>query len=338
MKKLLPILATLLLLAACRQGLEYDRSPEANLDALWRVIDEKYCYHDYKARTIGLDWAAAREKYMARLHPAMSGAQLFEVMSQMLAELRDGHVNLSYSADMSRYWNWHEDYPRNLSPDVRDRYLGRDCKMAAGLKYCILPGNVGYMVYESFSQPVGHGNVEDALHYLRTCNGLILDIRGNGGGSLDNVETLCSHFARERTLVGYTQHKTGPGHNQFSDPRPQYISPTRGLRWMKRTVVLANRECYSAANEFVRNMKCLPDVTVMGDHTGGGGGMPFTSELPCGWAVRFSASPSLDALGRHIEHGIAPDIEHPLDSALLLQGRDSMIEAAEALLSLPSAR
>ena len=54
-------------------------------------------------------------------------------------------------------------------------------------------------------------------------------------------------------------------------------------------------------------MRCFPNVTLVGDKTGGGSGLPFSSELPNGWGVRFSASPHLDAQKQHIEFGIDPD-------------------------------
>lgn len=74
-------------------------------------------------------------------------------------------------------------------------------------------------------------------------------------------------------------------------------------------VVLTNRGCYSATNEFVSIMKYAPNVTIIGDKTGGGSGLPFTSELPNGWSVRFSASPPMfNAEKEHIEFGVEPDI------------------------------
>ena len=182
MKKLCLLLLSLVLVLSCRQGMEFDSSPRSNIEALWDIIDRRYCFLPYKAETIGLDWNRVRAKYTAQVSPDMNSAQLFEVMSNMLAELQDGHVNLYYSADMSRYWSWHEDYPRNFDEDLRDRYLGKDYKIAAGLKYRILDDNTGYVVYESFSSGIGDGNIDEVLYYLRSCNGLILDIRGNGGG------------------------------------------------------------------------------------------------------------------------------------------------------------
>ena len=73
-------------------------------------------------------------------------------------------------------------------------------------------------------------------------------------------------------------------------------------------------------------------MTVMGDQTGGGSGLPFTSELPIGWSIRFSACPHFDARMQHIEFGIEPDIYTSLDESLAAQGKDSMIEAARDLI------
>ena len=70
----------------------------------------------------------------------------------------------------------------------------------------------------------------------------------------------------------------------------------------------------------------------MGDQTGGGSGLPFSSELPIGWSVRFSASPSYDARMQHVEFGIEPDVKASLDESLAAEGKDSMIEQAREYL------
>ncbi|MCH5169002.1 MAG: S41 family peptidase [Prevotellaceae bacterium] len=335
MKRLFSVIAILLaVLTACQQSeYEYDDTPQGNLDALWTLIDQRYCFLTYKEEQLGFSWADIRAKYSARLNPGMSRVQLFEVLCQMLSELRDGHVNLLTSLDLGRNWSWKEDYPLNLDVELRQQYLGTDYHIGSGLRYTILPDNVAYVVYESFSDAIGEGNLEDMLLYLRLCNGMILDIRGNGGGELTNVERLSRRFTNEETLVGYVCHKTGTGHDDFSEPRPEYVAPARGVRWQKPVVLLTNRSCYSAANTFVRNMKEMPLVFVLGDQTGGGSGMPLSSELPIGWSVRFSASPSFDARMQHTEFGIEPDRYAFLDEALAAQGKDSMIEEARRLIS-----
>ena len=85
-------------------------------------------------------------------------------------------------------------------------------------------------------------------------------------------QKLAARFVNKETLVGYQCHKTGRGHNDFSSREEQRIKPSSGIRWQKPVVVLTNRSVYSAANEFVKYMKCFPQVKVVGDHTGGGAG------------------------------------------------------------------
>ena len=321
-------------LISCQQSeYSYDETPQGNLDALWTLIDQRYCFLTYKEQQLGIKWADLHAKYSAKLNPKMSRVQLFEVLCQMLSELRDGHVNISTSLDLGRNWSWKEDYPENLDIELRKQYLGTDYHIGSGLKYTILPDNIAYVVYESFSNDIGDGNLSDMLSYLRLCNGMILDIRGNGGGELSNAERLSRRFTNEKVLVGYVCHKTGTGHDDFSEPQAEYITPSNGIRWQKPVVLLVNRSCYSAANTFVRNMNEMPLVTIIGDQTGGGSGLPFSSELPIGWSVRFSASPYYDARMKQIEFGIEPDSYVTLDDVLAVEGRDSMIEEARRLIT-----
>ncbi|MDE5916143.1 MAG: S41 family peptidase, partial [Duncaniella sp.] len=190
--------------------------------------------------------------------------------------------------------------------------------------------------YPSFSNPVGEGNLDNVLYFLKNTQGLIIDVRDNGGGNLTNVETLVSRFITRPTVVGYISHKTGPGHNDFSEPfEIEYKPAAEGrIRWGKPVIVLANRSTFSAANNFVSVMKLLPGVRVVGATTGGGSGMPYSSELPCGWSVRFSACSMLDAERRSTEYGVEPTEGCAVDMNPLeaLSGKDTILEFAIALL------
>jgi carboxyl-protease-related protein len=114
--------------------------------------------------------------------------------------------------------------------------------------------------------------------------------------------------------------------------KAQWLRPSRGLRWQKPVVVLTNRGVYSAANEFVKYMKSCPKITIVGDRTGGGAGMPFSSELPNGWSVRFSACPIYDKDKQTTEFGIAPDVQIGLNQFDIFMGYDSIIEQARKIL------
>ena len=317
----------LALFTGCIREEEYDNSPRGNFEALWRIIDEQYCFLDYKQ----IDWDEMHDRYSGQIQDNMDGEALFEVLGNMLAELRDGHVNLYSAFNTARYWDWYLDYPRNFDEAIVENYLGRDYRIGGGAKYTILEDNIGYVYYGDFSAAIGDGNLDEMLSYLAICNGLIVDVRQNGGGNLTTAQKLASRFTDERVLTGYIMHKTGPGHSDFSDPEPVYTDPSDGVRWQKNVVVLTNRHSYSATNDFVNSMRCFPRVTLMGDKTGGGSGLPFSSELPNGWGVRFSASPHLSAEMEQIEFGIDPDIKVDMDETDREQ--DAIIEAARRLLS-----
>ena len=246
--------------------------------------------------------------------------------------MKDGHVNLYSPFDIGRYWKWFEDYPRNFNPDLLDNYLGYHYAISGGIRYKILDDNIGYMYYGDFSSGLGDTNLDYIIDKFSICSGIILDVRSNGGGLLSNAEKLAARFVNEKTLVGYIQHKTGKGHNDFSELYPRYIEPSTRLRYQKPVIVLTNRSCYSATNDFVNAMRYFPNVQILGDRTGGGSGLPFHSEIPNGWSVRFSACPSFSADKQHIEFGIDPDIRVDLSKADEAKGEDTLIEIARKLL------
>ncbi len=333
MKRLLFALLLFPFLSACVDEEEFDNTPQGNFEALWKIIDEHYCFLDYKKEKIGLDWQEVYHQYKVRVSDKMTKDQLFEVLAAMLSELQDGHVNLSAAHDFARNWSWQENYPANFSDSLQRRYLGTDYKIASGLKYKILDDNIGYVRYESFKDGVGDGNLDEVIKHFMLCRGLIIDIRSNGGGELTNAEIIAARFCHEKTLVGYIQHKTGTGHSDFSGLEERYLEPSAGLRWYKPVCVLTNRSVYSAANEFTMYMKTLPGVSIVGDHTGGGSGMPFSNTLPNGWVVRFSAVPTYDTDKNPTEFGIAPDYNVQLLGTDFERGEDTVIEFARKLLA-----
>lgn len=318
------------LLSGCIREDEFDNNPQGNFEALWKIIDEQYCFLDFK----GIDWDAVHDKYQPLITADMNNKDLFKKLGDMLAELKDGHVNLYSSFNTARYWDWYLDYPRNFNESIIEKYLGRDYYIAGGAKYRILEDNIGYVYYGEFSSGIGDGNLDEILSYLAVCNGIIIDVRNNGGGNLTYATRMAARFTNEKVLTGYIQHKTGPGHNDFSEPTPIYQEPSNSIRWQKKVAVLTNRHSYSATNDFVNSMRYFPNVTLIGDKTGGGSGLPFTSELPNGWGVRFSASPHLDADKQQIEFGIDPDIKVDMTKEDELKDLDTIIEEARKLLKV----
>ena len=314
---------------------EFSNTPYGNFMALWTIMDERYCFFDLKQEKLGVDWNEVRDRYAASISDNISDRALFEVLCKMIGELRDGHVNLTSSYDYGRNWSWKTDYPANYSRDLRDKYLGKNYIIGGnGYYHRILDDNIGYLVVESFESFISSGRINVMFNNMALCNGLIIDIRDNGGGDLRAAEFLASHFTEKAVTVSYYCYKTGPGHNDFSSLYSNELSPaSEDLRWIKPVVLLTNRGCFSSANDFAFTMKALDNVTLLGDTTGGGGGLPMSSELPNGWVVRFSSAPTFDADTCHVEFGVAPDIRIDMKDEDIFSGKDTYIEEARKFIN-----
>lgn len=326
--KFVIILLCSILLTSCFEEDKYINTKKGNFEALWKIMDEHYCFFNYK----NIDWNEIHTRYSERISENMDNEALFTVLGEMLAEVQDGHVNLVANHNVARYWKWFEDYLDNFDSKIQKNYIGTDYGIAGGLKYKILEDNIGYIYYGSFSSGIGEANINQVLDRMAVCDGIILDIRDNGGGLLTNSDKLASHFFNQKTLVGYIMHKTGKGHDDFSKPYEIYVEPSNGVKYQKKVVLLTNRSCYSAANDFVNSMRYAPNVTIVGDRTGGGSGLPFSSELPNGWSIRFSASPILDAEKNHTEFGIDPNVDVDMTDEDITKGVDTIIERARVII------
>ncbi len=332
--------------------IEPEDSLQGSFEAFWQIMDEHYCYFDEK----GVDWDGVHAKYAPLFKDSIrTQLQLFQVLDEMVDTLRDGHINVYTPFNIARYWSWWEDYPDNFDDNLLyEYYLGTKYWYTAGMQYGrFAKDSVAYVRYSSFNSAIGETNLDYVLALLGNSTGLILDIRDNGGGALTNAETLASRFATEKTLYGYMQHKTGKGHNDFSDPEPLYLEPpSNRILWdasIRPVVILTNRHCYSSANNFVQIMRALDGtlttdslgqqhpklIKMCGDRTGGGSGLPFESVLPNGWSIRFSACPMTDHNGVSTESGIdpTPGLRVDMDSVSAYRNhRDDIIEAARAYI------
>lgn len=339
------VTAMIFLLCASCEELFIDGKAEGdavkNFDEMWKTVDENYSFFTSK----NIDWDSAYQANRPKVSDGMPSDSLFRIMSDMLYTLRDGHVNLYAGFDISRNWEWYLDYPQNFDFSIIERnYLG-DSYQISGPFYNTLIDSIGYIYYESFERDFSE-SVWDYLirqYSSRVENerdtvlvkGLIIDVRNNGGGSLTNARTMVSRFVEEKTLVHYWQYKDGPGHDDFTDRIPKYIEPGGDFQYRGPVIILTNRSCFSATNFFVQMMKeVMPRnrLRVVGDDTGGGGGLPINRELPNGWIYRFSSTVTTTAAGQNIEFGIEPDVKVDMTPEDMDEGRDTILEAALQIL------
>jgi hypothetical protein len=307
-----------------------DSRPQSNpvsvFEVCWKELDERYAYFNLKH----ISWDSIYPVYKPLIYEQMTRDELWDVLLSMLCELKDGHVNLIDGETWSNRSQCDNspDYPAYFDFNViHKRYLQDTLKSSGPLIYGIYD-SVGYIYYPAFTQDISDENIDDLITLFKDLKGIIIDIRGNGGGDSENINRIQSRLVTQKTLVERIYYKTGPGHEDFSEAQEVFVSPEGKDQFTGPVAVLTNRYCFSSANMFVSRMSVLPNVIIIGDTTAGGGGKPRFFDLPNGWAVRYSSNYALRPDGLDIEKGVPPDfrvILWPMDK---LAGRDTLIEFA----------
>ena len=333
MKKILLILS-LATFASCEKIVmpkSGNSDPVEVFQTLWKTIDEGYSFFQYK----NIDWNSVYQTYRPRITGSMTDEELFNVCSEMLRVLKDGHVNLRAGFSTSYYHDFYLNYPPDFNKEIIDRNYLRGFEVTGPLYHTILSGDIGYLYYGSFASNFTDEQLDVVLNRFNNhpgLKGIIIDVRNNPGGNPANGYRFFKRIAAQKTLLYRTIYKDGPAHNDFTEPQDSYIEPaTDRVRYTGKIVVLTNRKCYSACNFFVAGCKAFPQITLLGDQTGGGGGQPTGYELPNGWSVNFSGSVTSLPDGFIIENGVAPDITVHINPADEVAGIDSIIERARLL-------
>jgi len=334
MKKILLILFTLYLFTGCEKVLmekEPADDPVTNFEYLWKTIDEKYSFFDYKQ----VDWDAVYQVYRPMISNDMSQFELFDVLAGMMNELRDGHVNLTAPFDISRY-DFKYSAPQNFNFRLlQDNYIGWNYRITGPLINTIIQRgdhSIGYIYYGSFSNFVQSADIDFVVGSLWHTEGIILDMRSNGGGSVSNIYKIGSRFADQKREIYKSALKNGPGHDDFTDPVVVELEPVGPHQYPRKVILLTNRGCFSATSFFATAMKAFPNVIQVGDTTGGGLGSPAGFELPNGWGYRFSTSRTFTPDGKNWENGVPPDVTIWMDPEDELAGIDNIMEKAIELI------
>lgn len=321
---------SLFLLPACEEAF-FDEDPvndpETNFEILWKRLNERYVFFDYKR----IDWDSVYSVYRPRVSSQTNPQELFDIMEEMLNTLRDAHVNLRADFDIS-FYNYYQNAPANFNfLNLEKEYLG-NYKITGRIINSIID-SVGYIHYQSFKDPVSEEDLDYIVQRFKGLKGLVIDIRNNQGGDPANGFRIARRMTKERVMLYSTVYKDGPGKNDYTSPSIAYLDTNNKDIFDLPAVVLTNRVTYSAGNFFTAMMKAIPDVTIMGDTTGGGGGVPLGWELPNGWYFNFSNSITRLPNGFIIEDGIPPDINVQISDADIANGKDTILEAAIELLT-----
>lgn len=232
-----------------------------------------------------------------------------------------------------------------------------------------LPNNVAYVSINTFGSPKVITDFENHIDSINSCSKLIIDLRGNGGGSSSNAYRIIEHLtdkpfltskwrtrehrasykawgsfrvdnfrnaarSKKETLSEWDQ-MTVDYYNgeRWYGEAPESIDPPSNKKIKLPTVVLIGHKTASAAEDFLIALDNTKRATTIGSKTFGSTGQPLSFDLPGGGSARICTKRDEYPDGRQfVGFGIKPDIEIETTVDDLIKSRDAVLIKAQEVV------
>ena len=204
--------------------------------------------------------------------------------------------------------------------------ITRDLVEVETVTYEMLDDSIGYIYVMQFDE-ITTQQFETALNNLKAqgMQGLVVDIRDNGGGLLTTVCDMLDMFLEEEDLIVYTLDKYNAKEEIYAEDGSIGTIPM---------VILVNGYSASASEIFSGALQDYGMATIVGTQTFGKGIVQSIIPLADGSAVKLTVSTYYTPSGRNIHGtGVTPDVVVELDEALKQQpvvplSEDNQVQAA----------
>lgn len=195
----------------------------------------------------------------------------------------------------------------------------------------ILPGNVGYLKFNSFMDAsVAGPTAIAAMNFLAHTDALIIDLTENGGGSPSLIQLITTYFFENSEHLNSFYIREGDQIEQFWT-----LTYVPGERLLETDLyILTSNYTFSGAEEFTYNLKNMKRAVIVGE-TSGGGAHPVTGyiindnfliQIPFGKAVNPITNTNWEGTG------IEPDVKTSKDEAMetaYMLALDSLLKKEE---------
>jgi len=292
------------------------------IDTLVAKLNDHYVFPD-KAKQIE---AVLRQRQQNGKYDGMTdGKQLAKQLTDDIhGVVHDLHMEVRFSPGLvpqdnaggpppasQAEWVQRSNFARRLIVGARLRLMNFGVK-----KVDHLSPNIGYLQVSGFPPAfLVAEKYAAAMDKLADTDGLIVDVRDNGGGGPPSVALLISYFVDQRTrLNDIWDRDTGIATQHWTEDKLD------GKRYggKKPVVILAGPGTMSAGEDFTYTMQALKRATVIGERTWGGAhparpyrlGDHFFAVIP----GRRSISPITHTNWEGV--GVIPDIAATPDNAL----------------------
>lgn len=233
-------------------------------------------------------------------------------------------------------------FERSDGTRLEARLARRKVGTRAGASHRILPSGFGYLRLTQWTVGVMPRALE-GLEALQKTPGIVIDLRGNPGGSVHVVNSMLARFFPARTELGHTTTRTGRAismlfgtveiiklKSEVDGSKDAYTGPV---------VILVNAQSASGSELFAGTMQAIERAVVVGEPSCGCllAFLGYT-RIPGGGELAFSEVGFVMANGKHIEgEGVIPNYLVATLLADLQLNRDRTLEEAQSLLGNMSA-
>lgn len=320
MRKLIFLFSTFLFLgifrpAATAQEALTAEDQSVTIDSLIRSLEDNYVFPQL-AKEVGQH---LRKKQKAGAFKNLTEPVAFadRLTEEVQFVTKDKHLRVRFDPDGAtrmRAASENEEEDNAPSPEwlksmERSNYGFQEIK--------ILEGNIGYLDLRGFF-PAAHGGeaAAAAMNMLSNTDGIIFDLRHNGGGDPGMIQLLTSYLyptGRRVHLNNFYNRHTNDTSQTWTLP---YVPGKRNPD--AEVFVLTSNYTFSAAEEFTYNLKNLERATIVGETTGGGahpGGMvpiaeKFVAFVPDGRAINPITNTNWEGTG------VSPHVDVAQETAL----------------------
>ncbi len=184
-----------------------------------------------------------------------------------------------------------------------DVVIVRDIIHVTSVKSELLPGDWGYVRIRSFSKDVG-ADLDKRLKELakQGSKGLVLDLRNDPGGLLNQAVAVAELFLNKGELIVYTRGRVPNQNMEFTAKRVNSHNDYP-------MVVLVNRGSASASEIVAGALQDLKRAVIVGSQSFGKGSVQTIIPLRGGAGLRLTTAKYYTPAGRQIQGiGITPDI------------------------------
>ncbi len=341
-------------------------------ESFWTGMNNNYLYWDIDTT----NWDAIYRKYQplfARLNLTDSNdvRKSYSYFKEMTAGLVDGHYALGFtdpslkdSGNIAPAYERQKRRPDFHSPIPYDHYYktipanylddGARIGFAAtadGSNYLAVSGtinnNILYLYFSGFAMKDlykgADNDIKAVLQYffvqLRSpdIKGVIFDVRGNEGGSLEDLDFLIGSFLDKPVHFCYTRSKSGNGRLDYTPWIKGYLTPQENNKAVTIPVVsLADLYSISMSEMMTMAIKTLPNGHFVGERTWGATSPLLGNKFLNGGQFnnKFVSVYTTSTMFKYRDGkiyegtGFPPDIEARYNAAALSSGRDLQLEAA----------